>query len=82
MGIPHTFSNCVRATFNQGLTPSQLDWGDPKGEPTKHGLSLMEVDWERKIYSYTHVDACSWKLTGEANSSSTTHQMGVHAHGC
>ena len=46
----------------------QVDWGYPKGEPTKDGPSLMEVDWE-KNYSTTHqVDACSWKLTWEANS--------------
>ena len=57
MGILHAFSNCVNATFNHGLSPSEVDWGDSKGEPTKHGPSLMEVDWERK-YSTTHqVDA-------------------------
>ena len=51
MGILHAFSNCVRETFNHGLNPSEVDWGDPKGEPTemlKHtssGNMLMEVDW-------------------------------------
>ena len=53
MGILHVFSNCVRATVNHGLSPSEVDWGDPKEEPTKHGPSLMEVDWERKILNYT-----------------------------
>ena len=51
MGTLHAFSNCERQTFNHGLSPSEVDWGDPKGEPTKilkHTLSgnmLMEVDW-------------------------------------
>ena len=51
MGILHAFSNCVRETFNPGLSPSEVDWGDPKGEPTKKckhtssGNMLMEVDW-------------------------------------
>ena len=55
MGILHTFSNCVRETFNHGLSPSEVDWGDPKGEPTKmlkdpsNGCMLMEVDWEGKL---------------------------------
>ena len=50
MGILHAFSNCVRATFNHGLSPSEVDWGDPKGEPTimlKYRSSeciIMEVD--------------------------------------
>ena len=49
MGILHAFSNCVRVTFNDGLSPSEVDWGDPKQEPTKHGPSLMEVDWGGKL---------------------------------
>ena len=53
MGILHVFSNCVRATFNHGIGPSEVDWGDPEGEPTKHGPSLMEVGWERKMFNYT-----------------------------
>ena len=53
MGILHTFSSCVRATFNHGLSPSEIDWGGPKGEPTKHGPSFMEVEWERKMLNYT-----------------------------
>ena len=49
--ILHAFINYVRATFNHGLSPSEVDWGDPKGEPTKmlkytsNGYMLMEVDW-------------------------------------
>ena len=31
MGILHALSNCVRETFNHGLSPSEVDWGDPKG---------------------------------------------------
>ena len=51
MGILHTFSDCVRATFNHGLSPSGVDWNDHKGEPTKmlkytsSGCMLIEVDW-------------------------------------
>ena len=37
MGIIHAFSSWVRETFNDGLSPSEIDWGEPKGEPTKHG---------------------------------------------
>ena len=67
--ILHVFSNCVRPTFSHGLSPSEVDWGDPKGEPTKHGPNytssgcmLMEVDWEGNSSStIPHVDACSWK---------------------
>ena len=52
MGILHAFSNCVKETFNHGLSPSEVDWGgyDPKGEPTKmlkytsNGNMHMEVD--------------------------------------
>ena len=45
MRILHPFSNCVKPTFNHGFSPSEVDWDDPKGEPTKYGLMLMEVDW-------------------------------------
>ena len=51
MGILHAFSNCVRETFNHGLSPSEVDLGDPKGDPTKmlkytsNGNMLIEVDW-------------------------------------
>ena len=52
MGILHALSNYVRETFNHGLSPSEVDWGDPKGEPTTHGPNytssgcmLIEVDW-------------------------------------
>ena len=50
MGTPHAFSNCVRETFNHGLSPSEVDWGDRKGEPTKmlkytsSGNMLMQFD--------------------------------------
>ena len=51
MGILHAVSNCIRETFNHGLSLSEVDWGDPKGEPTKmlkytaSGNTLMEFDW-------------------------------------
>ena len=61
MSILQAFSNCVRETFNHGLSPSEVEWGDPKGEPTKHGPNytssgcmLMEVDWGGKLkHNYT-----------------------------
>ena len=71
MGILHVSSNCVRATFNNGLSPSDVDWCDLKGEPTKHGPSLMEVDCERKYLTTHQVDACSLEFTGEATPEST-----------
>ena len=46
-----TFINYVRATFNHGLSPSEVDWGDLKGELTEmlkytsNGCMVMEVDW-------------------------------------
>ena len=51
MDILHAFINYVRATSNHGLSPSEVDWGDPKGELTEmfkytsNGCMLMEVDW-------------------------------------
>ena len=60
MGILHAFSNSVREKFNHGLSPSDVDWGDPKGEPTKHGPSLFEADWERRMLNYT---TCGCMLT-------------------
>ena len=42
---PHAFSNYVKTTLNHGLRLSEVDLGDPKRETTKHGPSLMEVDW-------------------------------------
>ena len=50
MDIPHAFINYVKATFNHGLRPSEVDWGDPKGELTEilnytlNGCMLTEVD--------------------------------------
>ena len=52
MDILHLFSNCVKATFKHGLSPSEGDRGDPKAEPTKHGTQ-PQVDWERKMLNYT-----------------------------
>ena len=45
------FSKCVRASFNHESSPSEVDWGDPKGEIMKmlkyisDVCMLMEVDW-------------------------------------
>ena len=32
MDTPQAFSNYEKATFNHGLSLSEVDWGDPKGE--------------------------------------------------
>ena len=61
MDIPHAFINCVKARFNHGLSPSEVDWGDPKGEHTKmlkytsSGCMLMEVDWGGKLIANSMV---------------------------
>ena len=62
MDILHAFSNCVREMFNHGLSPPEVDWGDPKREPTKHGPNytlsgcmLMEVDWGRQTQAQLHL---------------------------
>ena len=50
--IPHVSSNSVRETFNNGLNPSEVDWGDPRGEPTNHtssGHMLNKVNWGGKL---------------------------------
>ena len=48
--------------FNHGLSPPEVDWGDPKREPTKHGPNytlsgcmLMEVDWGRQTQAQLHL---------------------------
>ena len=46
---PHEFNNYVRRILNQGLSLSEVDLGDLKRESTKHGPSLMEVDWGEKF---------------------------------
>ena len=46
---PHAFSNYIKATLDHGLSLSEVDWGDPKGESTKLGPSLMEADWGGKF---------------------------------
>ena len=73
MDNPNAFSNYVKTTLNHGLSLSEVDLSHFKREMTKHGSSLMEVDWGGNIDpNYTHqVDACSCKLTGEENSEST-----------
>ena len=55
-GTHHTFNNCVRETFRHGISPRDIDWGDAKNVPIKHGpnytsygCTLMEVDWEDKL---------------------------------
>ena len=72
MYSPHAFNNYVKTILNHGLSLSEGDLADLKRESTKHGPSLMEVDWEKNSSPTTHqVDACSCKLTGEENSDST-----------
>ena len=51
MDILHAFINYVRATFNHGLSSSEIDWADPKQELTEmlkytsNGCIFMGVDW-------------------------------------
>ena len=49
MDNPNAFSNYVKTTLNHGFSPSEVDLGDLKRETTKHGSSLMEVDWGGNI---------------------------------
>ena len=56
MGTHHTFNSCVRVTFNHGLSPSEIDWGDAIDIPIKHGTNytpngctLKKVDWGDKL---------------------------------
>ena len=81
MDILHAFLNYVRPTFNHGLSPSEVDWGDLKGELTKmlnytsSGCMLMEVDRGGKlivnsmvnwgVHENYQMDTTSLKLIGE-----------------
>ena len=59
MGTLYAFRNCVRETLNYGISPQKLTGVIPKEN--------------LQICSTTHqVEACSWKLTGEADSSIIT----------
>ena len=72
MDNTNAFSNYVKTKLNHGLRFSEVDLSYLKRETTKHGYSLMDVDWGGNIGPTTHqVDACSCKLTGEENSEST-----------
>ena len=51
MENPNTISNYVKKTFNNGLSISEADLSQLKRETTKHGPSLMEVDWGGNINS-------------------------------
>ena len=51
---PNTFSSYVKTTFNNGLSLSEAYLSHLKRETTKHGSSLMEVDWGGNIdFNYT-----------------------------
>ena len=69
MDKPNAFSNYVKTTLNHGLSLSKVDLGDLKRETTKHGPSLMEVDWGGKIKPNYTSSGCM--LSGEENSEST-----------
>ena len=49
MDNTNAFSNHVKTTLNHGLSLSEVDLCNLKRETTKHGPSLMEVDWGGKI---------------------------------
>ena len=43
LGILHAFSKCVREIFNHEFSPSEVDWGDPKGE---HKNAQAYIKWK------------------------------------
>ena len=49
MNNPNPFSNYIKTILNHGLSLSEDELGDLKRETTKHGPSLMEVDWGGKL---------------------------------
>ena len=80
MSTHRTFNNCVWEAFNNGLSPSEIDWGDAIDVPIKHGPNytsngciLMEVDWGDKLklnytsYGYMLMEI-DWR--GKLNSTS------------
>ena len=80
MDTPHAFSNYEKITLNDGLSISEVDWGDLKTETLKHGPILMEVDWGGKSSPTIHqVDVSSSNSTGKENQSQP-HIKWMHAH--
>ena len=80
MDILHAFINYVRATFNHGPSPSEVDWGDPKGECTKmfrdtsSGCMLMEVDRGGKVkINYTSSEYILMEVDWGDHGSSSNH---------
>ena len=49
MDNPNAFSNQVETILNHGLSLSEGDLSHLKREATRHGSSLMEVDWEETL---------------------------------
>ena len=57
------FSKRVGTSFNHGLSPSEVDWGDSKENLQKCSRThQMDVcSWKLTGRPTPHVDACSWK---------------------
>ena len=76
MDILHAFINYVRATFNHGLSPSEVDGGNPKGELTEmlkyasNGCMLIKVDWGGNLI-HTSCGCMLIEVDWETNSYST-----------
>ena len=58
MDNPNAFSKYVKTTLNHGLSLSEVDLADLNRETTKHGPSLMEVNWEGKIEPNNTSNGC------------------------
>ena len=84
LDILHAFINYVRATFNHGFSPSEVDWGDPKGDLTKmsrytsSGCMLMEVDWGGKVnLNYTSSKYMLMEVDWGDHGSSSNHMTEI-----
>ena len=49
MDNPNAVSNYVKTILNHGLSLSEVDLADLQRKTTRHGPSLMEVDWGENI---------------------------------
>ena len=73
---PNAFINLVRTTFSHELSPSEVDWGDPKGEPIKLGPMLNEVDWGDKLRTNSVVNWVAHETHQNEHSTTKVHWGG------
>ena len=73
---PNAFTNLVRTTFSHELSPSEVDWGDPKGEPIKLGPMLNEVDWGDKLRTNSVVNWVAHETHQNEHSTTKVHLGG------